>query len=317
MKWPLLGKSRNLDRRTGIVVTDQCTALVQVDSRSARPRLLNCNVSTHPSADIARQSDLLTQLAKQHHLGDADCHAVMPLGSYHLLLIEAPEVPQNELRAAVRWRIRDLIDFHVDDAVLDVFDAPAAATRGEKTHLYVVVSRSADVKRLSDQLQDAGIGLGVIDIPELALLNIAKHLPEDQQGVAMLYFGQERGLIALCRNQTLYLARTLDLGEQRIQEAFADGHTEAMYDALALEVQRTMDYYDRHFQQAPINHLVVAPLSSPMQDFTEQLHNRLGLQARMLDINQIVDGAEQVPVEQAGPCLLAIGAALRSESKTL
>ena len=317
MKWPLIGKSRKLDRQTGIMVTGQFTVLVQVDHKSDRPSLLTCQVSSHPSADVVQQSEVLKQLARQHHLGDAECHTIMPPGSYHLLLIEAPEVPQNELRAAVRWRIRELIDFHVDDAVLDVFDAPTAAARGDQTHLYVVVSRSADVKRLSDQLQDAGIGLAVIDIPELALLNIAKRLPEDSQGVAILYFGQERGLIALCRNQTLYLARTLDLGEQRIQEALADGHTEAMYDALALEVQRSMDYYDRHFQQAAINHLVIAPLSNPMNDFTEQLHNRLGLQTRMLDPKQIIDSAEQIPAEQAGPCLLAIGAALRSENKKL
>jgi len=52
---------------------------------------------------------------------------------------------------------RELIDFHVDDAVLDVFDAPASGARTTQTHLYVVVSRSNDVKQLADQLQDAGI----------------------------------------------------------------------------------------------------------------------------------------------------------------
>ncbi len=241
----------------------------------------------------------------------------MGLGSYHLLLIEAPEVPADELRAAVRWRIRDLIDFHVDDAVLDVFDAPAGGARGAQTHLYVVVCRSNDVKTLADSLLDAGIGLNVIDIPELALRNLAASLPEDEQGMAILYFGPERGLIALCRNRTLYLARTLDIGQNRVLEALADGHTEALFDSLALEMQRSLDYYDRHFQQAPISSVLVAPLGAPVPGLTDNLQTNLGIQTRMLDLAEIVDGAEAVPPEQAGQCMLAVGAALRSESKTL
>lgn len=289
-------------------------AFAEVGVKGQRlPRLMNCSYDIAP-ADI--QDGSLSQLVKARHLGKADCHTVMPLGSYHLLLIEAPEVPANELRAAVRWRIRDLIDYHVDDAVLDVFDAPASGARGQ-THLYVVVSRSNDVKQLADRLQDAGVNLSVIDIPELALRNIAAQLPEDEQGVAILYFGAQRGLIALCRNRTLYLARTLDLGQERLQEAIADGHTEALFDALALEVQRSLDYYDRHFQQAPISHLLITPLAEPMPGLIESLRSNIGLQVRMLDLSEVVEGADKIPEERAGELVLAIGAALRSESVAL
>ena len=201
--------------------------------------------------------------------------------------------------------------------MLDVFDAPASGARGTKTHLYVVVSRSNDVKQLADRLQDAGVGLGVIDIPELALRNVAAQLPEDAQGVALLYFGAQRGLIALCRNQTLYLARTLDIGQERIQEAVTDGQTAGLFDALALEVQRSLDYYDRTFQQAPITHLVIAPLSEPVPELVDSLRANLGLQARMLDLAEVVDGADTLAPGDASRCLLAIGAALRAESKAL
>lgn len=316
MNWSLLsfGKARAKGERTAIVVHDDGVAVAQVDTTAARPRLRHAHFR---AAGEAQLNDALGTLARQYSLSKADCHTVMPLGSYSLLLIEAPEVPAPELRAAVRWRIRELIDFHVDDAVLDVFDAPASGARGTKTHLYVVVSRSNDVKQLADRLQDAGIGLGVIDIPELALRNIAAQLPEDSQGVALLYFGAQRGVIALCRNQTLYLARTLDIGQARIQEAATDGQTAALFDSLALEVQRSLDYYDRTFQQAPITHLVIAPFSEPLPELVDSLRGNLGLQARMLDLAEIVDGADKLTSSDASRCLLAIGAALRSESKAL
>lgn len=316
MNWSLLafGKARAKGERTAVVVHGDGVAVAQVDITGARPRLRHAQFR---AAAAAQTDTALSAIARQHALGKADCHTVMPVGSYSLLLIEAPEVPPDELRAAVRWRIRELIDFHIDDAVLDVFDAPASGARGTKTHLYVVVSRSNDVKQLADRLQDAGVGLSVIDIPELALRNIAAQLPEDAQGVALLYFGAQRGLIALCRNQMLYLARTLDIGQARIQEAVTDGQTAGLFDALALEVQRSLDYYDRHFQQAPITHLVIAPLSESVPELVESLRANLGLQARMLDLAEVVDGADTLAPGDASRCLLAIGAALRTESKTL
>lgn len=309
-KW--LGR-RNADLNTALCIDSGGIALAEIRWMQDRPRLVGCSVRTTTADDLNAG---LSQLARSAQLGARNCATVMPLGSYSLLLIEAPEVPANELRAAVRWRIRELIDFHVDDAVLDVFDAPASGARGQ-THLYVVVSRASEVKALADRLQDAGINLSVIDIPELALRNIAAQLPEDAQGVAMLHFGAQRGLIALCRNRTLYLARTLDVGEERLQAAVTDGQTEALFDALGLEVQRSLDYYDRTFQQAPISHLLITPLSEPLPGLVESLRGSIGLQVRMLDLSEVVEGADEVAPAQAGRCLLALGAALRNESKTL
>lgn len=304
-------RRKDADLNTAVCIEPAGVSFAEVRWAHGRPQLIACEFQPTPSNDT---DAALQQAAKR--AGARDCATVMPLGSYSLLLIEAPEVPAPELRAAVRWRIRDLIDFHIDDAVLDVFDAPASGARGQ-THLYVVVSRSSEVKTLADRLQDAGIKLGVIDIPELALRNIAARLPEDEQGVALLYFGAQRGVIALCRNQTLYLARTLEMGSERLCEAAADGHTEALFDTLALEVQRSLDYYDRHFQQAPISHLVIAPLGEPLPGLVESLRGNIGLNVRMLELAEAVDGAEKVAPEQAGACLLALGAALRRESKTL
>jgi MSHA biogenesis protein MshI len=304
-------RKKDADLNTAVCIEPGGVSFAEVRWAHGRPRLIACDFRPTLANDA---NAALQQAAKQ--AGARDCATVMPLGSYSLLLIEAPEVPAPELRAAVRWRIRDLIDFHIDDAVLDVFDAPASGARGQ-THLYVVVSRNSEVKALADRLQDAGIKLGVIDIPELALRNIAARLPEDEQGVALLYFGEQRGVIALCRNQTLYLARTLDVGRERLREAVADGHTEALFDSLALEMQRSLDYYDRHFQQAPIGNLVIAPLGEPLPGLVDSLRGNIGLNVRMLELAEVVDGAEKATPEQASACLLTLGAALRRETKTL
>ena len=72
---------------------------------------------------IGVQGAEIARLTRAHRLDDQICITTLNIGSYALLLVEAPDVPATELRAAIRWRVKDLIDFHIDDAVIDVFDA--------------------------------------------------------------------------------------------------------------------------------------------------------------------------------------------------
>ncbi|MDZ7748253.1 MAG: hypothetical protein U5K43_04970 [Halofilum sp. (in: g-proteobacteria)] len=63
-------------------------------------------------------------------------------GEYQLLQIEAPPVPAAEMRRAASWRVRELIDFPVDQAVVDTFDPPEAAQqRGQAQRRDVAVAR--------------------------------------------------------------------------------------------------------------------------------------------------------------------------------
>ena len=78
---------------------------------------------------------LLKQTLSSQQLYKVPLSSLLAIGDYQLLMVEAPEVPPAELRAAIRWRIRDLIDFHIDDAVLDVFDVPPSGARGVQQHL--------------------------------------------------------------------------------------------------------------------------------------------------------------------------------------
>src|SRR5687768_6611414 len=48
------------------------------------------------------------------------CLSVLPSTDYQLLLVDAPNVPAPELKAAVRWKLKDMLDYHVDDATIDV-----------------------------------------------------------------------------------------------------------------------------------------------------------------------------------------------------
>ena len=160
-------------------------ALARVErSRTDRVRLVLAE--WRPTEDGVQAWDAIFQVEKAHALRGADVSIMAP-SSYSLLLVEAADVEPAELRAALRWRIKDLIDFHIDDTVIDVFDLPGDTPRGRARMMYVVATRAAAVRARVNTVEDSHLHLSAIDIPELALRNVAALLPEDVGGVALLH----------------------------------------------------------------------------------------------------------------------------------
>ena len=264
--------------------------------------------------DNSTNKRILRYKVRQNGLHKRPFTTSLPLGEYTILSVNAQEVPAIELKSAIRWQIKDLIDFHIDDAVLDVFDAPAAGINGQQKSLYVVVSRRSAVEQYIKPFQDVNANLATIDIPELALRNIVTKLPEDEAGVVFVYLSRHKGLIIITRQNTLYLARSLDVGYE-VMDREESMDSEA--DRLGLEIQRSMDYYDRYFMQPPISGLVIAPMPVEPPGLIERLSENLGIKTSFLDINNVVVSGSHLDAALQSKCLLAIGAALREEKVSL
>lgn len=263
----------------------------------------------------------LPRLVKAQELDHAVGITALELGSYALVLVEAPDVKPDELRAAIRWRVRDLIDFHIDDAVVDAFEVPQKNPTGHNRMMYAVVARTNEVRVLIDQLTQAGLRLEVVDIPELALRNIASLLPEDSGGVALLHLGAKRGLIVITRQGKLYMSRRIETGLAALPDTAIHGTDrdtiEDWVDGINREIQRSLDYYDSHFSEPPVSAIVVCPTGREIPRMAEYMNEQLGIPVRILDVNGIIDSETPLDAATQADCLLAIGAALRQESRTL
>ncbi len=261
------------------------------------------------------KADLLKALARERDIRQMVCSSAVQGGEYSVVIVDAPEVPPAELRAAVRWRVNELIDFHVDDAVIDIFDLPSANdTRSNR--LYAVAARTPCVRRVVDELGDAGFKLEYIDIPEFALRNLAALLPEDAGGVATVALEATRGLLTVTRQGNLFFSRRLDYGTDRLLADDSDELTpemEGMLDTLVIEIQRSLDYYERHFSQPAVQTVVLAPCARPLGVAPAYLQSQLGVPVRALNLNEILDPVTPLDAAAQANCLTAIGLALRRE----
>ena len=290
----------------GLFVTADGVAAAQLSVAGARPRLERCVYERKGESDpLAR---VLSRLPNRR----APTVSVLDPDSYRLLLVEAPEVPADELRAAVRWRVKDLIDFHVDDAVIDVFEMPPHARGGRNRMMYAVTAKAEFVKQQIELIEGAGLTLDVIDIGELSLRNVATLFEEGERGIAFLYLGERHSTLLLVRQGVLYLARHVETGVATLTEA-GELRPE-LVGGLALEVRRSLDYFESHYEQTSIPQLHTCGLEAADRD---QLARDLGVAVRDVELRNVLDIDDTLSPELQRLCLPAIGAALRKDPVAL
>ena len=148
---------------TGIDLQREGVSIARVVREPGRrPAVTLCDFRPWEGAD--NRQALLERMAADFELGQSRCTTVLAEGEYAMLLTEAPDVAADELKRAIRWRVKDLIDFHINDATLDVFDVPADNGPGRARAMYAVAARNDAIQQLVDLLNAAGINLDVIDI---------------------------------------------------------------------------------------------------------------------------------------------------------
>jgi len=244
------------------------------------------------------------------HRGVGACHAVfvLEMGCYQLLQVVPPDVPQNEMREAIRWQIGDLIDYPPEEAVVDVFPIPRGNQKERARSAYVVAAHKDQIAERVAWMRNARLNIRAIDIPELVLCNLLNLLPDTGRGVGCLYFDDDSGLIILSSGRKLCLARNLPFGAMGLMGATS--RLEPVIESIALEIQRSFDFYERNFAQVSIGSLMVTPQEFDLGPLLNGLQTSLGIDVTTLDLGQIMECPDPLPAH-AGRCLLAIGAALR------
>jgi len=311
--FPFSKKGRSVPGLTGIELRDDGVSVVSVVREPGRvPQVTACEFVGWSDAD--EQAKALSRVAADRGLKRHRCTTVLAPEEYSLLLTEAPDVPADELRSAVRWRIKDLIDFHVDDATIDVFDVTTPNAPGKTRSMYVVAARNSAIQRRVDMCDAADIGLDIIDIPEMAQRNIASILPEDVRGVVMLTLTESRGLITITRQGEIFLSRRLEIGLDMLRSI---DDPLPYFDQIALEVQRSLDYFDSHFRQAQVDQVVLSPSAGSVSGLVEHLNQNLNIKASVLNFADVLQFDPAVGETLADKGLVALGAALRQEEKAL
>lgn len=306
--WPFGLKTTSEDGWTSVVFSGRRVDVAHVRRRAGdRPELTAWQSYPREGADL----EVLKRLRGGHRLPAGRRTLLLPHGQYQMLQVEAPAVADGELRDAVRWRIKDMVDFPVDDAGIECLRPGAGAGHGGTGGQVYVVAASRGVLRSWIHLfQDAKAPLDAIDIPDLALRNVAALFEEEHRGLALLSFDERGGRLTFTYRGELYFGRQIEAAPAEMADRQGSA---ALRERVLLDVQRTLDNVDRGYSAIPIARVLVSP-PPEAADFVDYLKENLYQPVEMLDLGRRIDLAK-VPAlarpASQGPALLAIGAALR------
>jgi len=306
----LFGRERDAGSWLAVGVYGQRIDVAQVERVAVgRPAVQICESYARKGSEV----DALKSVARAVRPGRFHCSAMLEAADYQIQLVEAPNVPREEIRSAVRWKLKDLLDYPADAATVDVAHVPTDPSGTARAHyVHVVSARNERVASRMKLFRDAKFPLEAIDIPEMAQRNIARLYEEPGRGLALLAFDDLGGLLTVTADGELFMARHTDVSAAQLTGVRSD-MTDPTVERLVLELQRSLDHFDRQFSHVSVARMLLAPLPADI-DLDRHLASSLGLPVDSLDLTEVLDfsGAPELrdPTRQ-GYRLHIIGAALR------
>jgi MSHA biogenesis protein MshI len=295
-------KQKNSNTWTAIRCSDQYTSLATVTMRkNAKPLVTMAELAFGHTQDLAS----FKALSQQYQLKNTPCSFVLDFNDYQLQQIEKPNVPINELKQAASWKVKELIDYPVEQATFNLVDIPTdPANNKRQQYMFSVSAKNQFIGELSNQLIDAGINLKAIDARVMAQRNLAQLLEEPNRGIAMLSFNHCGGLLTFTSGGELFHTRLLETVGERNKNTF---------DSISLELQRSLDHFDSQFPYVTINKIMIAPFES-RDAFCAHLRNYINIAVVSFELTDIFDfdgSIDLKDLKHQSSLLAVLGAAMR------
>lgn len=255
----------------------------------------------------------LRELRRQRPLQRHQRLLVLQRHQYQLLAADAPEVPREHWADAVRWQLRDLVGFPVEDAQIDLLEIPAETNQRGRPSVLAAIAPRQELAPIAELAQQARVPWTAIDLPETALRNLAALLEEPGRGVALLLIDESHSTLVITANGELLQSRHIDVTASQIAET-DEALRQQAFDRAGLELQRTLDSFERLFSRVTLSRLVVA--SAPSDDFTDYVRDLLYVPVVRLRIEDCIDFSEAELTGSLTPATVSpitLGAALRPE----
>lgn len=302
-------KKKSAGNRLAVVFGEGRVDLVRIERRTEESPAVKLAESVERGVDDAAT---LAALRKSMGLNAYACTTLLTHGQYQMIQTDAPDagVPADEAREMLRWKIKDMVDFPVDAAAIDLLPIP----EGRSAQVFAAIAPESAMTQLVQSFQSAKVPLAIVDLPELSQRNLAALFEEENRGLALLIFDDAEGMLTFTFGGELYVVRHVEISARQL--VTADGDRRAnLFERIGLDVQRSLDNFDRAFSQIPLSKVLVAQVPGA-DGFIEYLRANLLLPVEVFDLASRLDlsatPALLDPVRQF-QCLRALGAALREE----
>lgn len=311
----MLFRRQSHDRSRWVAVTREGNALyaVQVAYRAdERPRVKWLWQANVPSLESG-----LRTLQTEMRLPVCPLVGVLDRTQYRMQAADAPDIPRQDWRDALRWTLKEQVDFPVEDAVLDFMEMPAATQLRQNSSVMVFLVPRADYTTVELAADDVGMRWTALDVPESALRNLSVLAEDGEKAHALMVFGEEHGILVITYKGALLMARHIEVAISAITGA--EDVRGAALSRAALEILRTVDNFERLHSQVQLSGMTVALPPGCGEDVIDLLADLIYVPLKALDLSAWFDledlgeqQAERMRQHATFSELCALGASLRA-----
>jgi MSHA biogenesis protein MshI len=347
MRWPW-ARLYSADR---VVVSWDGHAVAYVRSRGSDDagwEVLEAGVVEHGAGTLEA---VVAQLDAAHLRG-CSVHFMLKPDQYSLLQIPAPPVPAEEMKSAARYQIRELVNIHIDDLAMDVLPLGDGHQK-INPQVFVVATTNTMVRSLLDLAKALEWSGDVIDVQETCQRNLQSALAQrdgklDQAEACLMVSADNKALITISNHGELYYTRRLDLPEgfmtaewtkdepvlENVPEAYtpvveyvpsyAASNTLGTAPAasadvdrthrLVVELQRSLDLWDRAWSQYPLAGLRVYA-NERTTELATWLSAEMGQVVVGMELDSVFKGLDHIAAEHRSVCVPLLGLLLRNGAK--
>lgn len=249
---------------------------------------------------------------------------VLDRTQYRMQATEAPDVPREDWRDAMRWQLKEQVDFPVEDAVIDVLDVPHSTQLRQNSAVMAFLIPRASFTVVELAADDVGLTWSALDVPETALRNLCalgeEREDDKDRAHALMVFGESHGMLVITLKGELLMARHIEVAVSAVTGT--DESRGAALSRAALEILRTIDTFERMHSQVSLSGLTVALPHGCGPEVLEMLSELIYVPLKPLDLRNwfdldaLADQAERVGLNASFSELCALGATLRGRSGT-
>lgn len=302
MKLALLAKIKSYfnkqvhDEFAGISIHQDCVRIVKIKQLETGFECLKNE--EYPIEAPNKLSSLLSIIIDDFELANVRTGIVINNNKTESAQIELSELPVADISASLPWQIKELVSIPPQDMICDYIEMNIQPL-GQTAKAQVMATSRAYLDTIIEPFHKNNAEILAITTEQFVLARM-----QTTEDAAQLLFVQHKGsdaILLILKNQQICFARKIR-GTDTVINMSPELVLAGGSDNIAIEIQRSIDYYESQLKQPPIKNVLVAIAGNNEAVIVEALNSALPVKTLQLPLAQL-DG------ESALEYLAALGVA--------
>lgn len=250
-------------------------------------------LSLHKYFDVPCGSEevlpkVLESTIEKYDLDASAIAIVLPSHRTQSTQIELSELPDQDTQQALPWKLKDLINIPPQDMICDYIDMPLQPF-GQTPKAQIIATSRSYLETILAPFHESDTKVSQIFTEQFAVAKL--QTSADTAQLVFLQHAKSDAIILILKNQQICFARKVR-GSESLTSMSADMIRAGGTDNVAVEIQRSIDYYESQLKQPPIKNVFVALDGENVQLIIDAFDLSLPVKSKQFSFDEIAEQFE-------------------------